>query len=98
MGVHGKIRVQGGGGAFTKNQNIGRIALKEGAWTVCRFKGRRGLGKKEGGGVFEGGDGVDTPMHTMQQVLYIKYGIFSAWPKMLWGIIWPKIVVFCSQI
>ena len=26
-----------------------------GAWTVCRFKG--GLGKKEGGDVFEGGEG-----------------------------------------
>ena len=36
--------------------------LKRGAWTVCKFKG--GLGKKEGGGVFEGG--VDTPMHTMR--------------------------------
>ena len=33
----------------------------EGAWTVCRFKG--GIGKKEGGGVFE--RGTDTPMHTM---------------------------------
>ena len=28
---------------------------KKGAWTVCRFKGRRGLGKKEGGDAFEGG-------------------------------------------
>ena len=37
---------------FTKNQYRGGIAQK-GAWTVCRFKG--GLGKKEGGGVFEGG-------------------------------------------
>ena len=31
-----------------------------GAWTVCRFKGR--LGKKEEGGIFEGGD---TLMHTV---------------------------------
>ena len=29
--------------------------LKRGAWTVCRFKGGGELGKKEGGGVFEGG-------------------------------------------
>ena len=28
--------------------------LKRGAWTVCKFKG--GLGKKEGGGVFERGE------------------------------------------
>ena len=27
--------------------------LKRGAWTVCRFK--RGLGKKEGSGIFFGG-------------------------------------------
>ena len=30
------------------------------AWTFGKF---RGLGKKEGSGVFE--DGADTPMHTM---------------------------------
>ena len=38
-----------------KNQYRGWDCLKRGggAWTVCRFiKG--GLGKKEGGGVFEG--------------------------------------------
>ena len=34
--------------------------LKRGAWTVCRFKGGGGLGKKEGGGVFEGGVGFFT--------------------------------------
>ena len=36
-----------------KNQYRGGDCLKRGAWTVCRFKG--GFGKKEGGGVFEGG-------------------------------------------
>ena len=46
-----------------KNQYRGGDCLKRGRnWTVCRFKG--GLGKKEGGGVFEGG-GIDTLMHTM---------------------------------
>ena len=29
---------------------------------VCWFNGAGGLGKNEGGGVFE--EGVDTPMHT----------------------------------
>ena len=41
-------------GRFTKSHYIGRDGLKRGAWTVCGFKGE-GLGKKEGGGVFEGG-------------------------------------------
>ena len=27
--------------------------------------GGGGIGKKEGGGVFDGGGGLDTPMHTM---------------------------------
>ena len=42
-----------------------------GAWTDYRFKGEgEGLGKKEGGNVFEGlrvvvGERGDTPMHTM---------------------------------
>ena len=50
-----------------KNQCRGGHCLKRGggggAWTVCQFKG--GLGKKEGGGVFEGGGGGDIPIHTM---------------------------------
>ena len=47
---------------MTKNQYRGGDCLKKGGgvWAVCRFKGE--LGKKEGGGDFEGG--VDTPMHT----------------------------------
>ena len=28
---------------------------KKGAWTVCKFGGGGGLGKKEGAGVFDGG-------------------------------------------
>ena len=39
----------------------GELPERQGACTVCRFKGE-GLGKKAGGGVFEE---VDTPMHTM---------------------------------
>ena len=39
---------------FTKKQYIGGDCLKSRAWTVCRFE-RVDLGKKEGGGVFEGG-------------------------------------------
>ena len=42
-------------------KTINRWTLKRGIWTVFRFKGRGvGLGKKEGGGVFDGageGDG-----------------------------------------
>ena len=42
-------------GEVTKKQYIGGNCIKKGggAWIVCRFK--RGLGKKDGGGVFEGG-------------------------------------------
>ena len=43
FGVHGKMQVLEVG--VHKNIRV--------AWTVFRFKG--GLGKKEGGGVFEGG-------------------------------------------
>ena len=47
-----------------KNQYRGR-GEGGGAWTVFRLKGGGGggLGKKEGGGVFEGR--LDIPMHTM---------------------------------
>ena len=41
-----------GGGGFTKNQYIGGIALKRG---IGQFADLRGLGKKEGGGVFKEG-------------------------------------------
>ena len=50
MGVHWKAQLLGR--EFMKNQYRGGDCLKREAWTVCRFKG--GLGKKEGGGVFEG--------------------------------------------
>ena len=63
-----------------------RDCLKRGAWTVCIFKG--GIEKKEGGGVFDGGEGgggglgliLDTPMHIMLlptcQFLSCSYHIF----------------------
>ena len=35
---------------------------KKGAWTVCQFDGE--LCEKEGGDVFEGGEEVDTTIHT----------------------------------
>ena len=52
MRVQRKIRFLG---RFTKNQYIGGgggLSIK-GAWTTWKFK--RGLGKKERGGVFEQG-------------------------------------------
>ena len=52
LGVHWKIWLLGGR-EFTKNRYRRDDCLKSGAWKVCRFKG--GLGKKRGGGVFEGG-------------------------------------------
>ena len=64
LGVHWKIWLLGGG--FTKNQYpIERWdSLKRGGGgQFTNLKGG-GLGKKEGGGVFEGGV-VDTTMHTM---------------------------------
>ena len=46
--------------------------LKRGVWTICRFKGGGGVGKKKG--VFlRGGGGVDTPMHTMYYPLLFYY-------------------------
>ena len=66
-------------GEFTKNWYKEQDCLKRGAWTVCRFKGG-GLGKKDEGGVFEGG--VDTPMHSMSLVkatlIYLK-SVGSKW-------------------
>ena len=48
----------------------------EGAWTVCRFKG--GIGKKEGGGVFEGGDWYPNahydPWRLLSNVSFYKPG------------------------
>ena len=37
----------------SRRANIEGGLPEKGAWTVCRFK--RGLGKKDGGGVFHGG-------------------------------------------
>ena len=65
-----------GGGEDSRKTDIeGGIAWKGGAWTVCKFEG--GLGKKEGGGVFEGGGGgVDIPMHAMFCVLGRQLGTY----------------------
>ena len=51
FGVYWKIRFLGR--VNEKPMQRGDLPKKGGAWTVHRFKG--GLGKKEGGGVFEGG-------------------------------------------
>ena len=62
MGVHWKIQLLPG--EFTKNRHReGGLPEMEGAWTVCRFKGR-GAWQEGLGGVFEGGC-IDTLMHTM---------------------------------
>ena len=44
MGVHSKIQ----GSSQKKKQYVGENCLKRGPWTICRFRGGRGLGKKEG--------------------------------------------------
>ena len=46
-----------------------------GAWTVCRFK--KGLGKKEGGGVFEGGGGEGGYPIAHYQMICNKKDIFK---------------------
>ena len=62
---------------------------KEGAWTVCRFKG--GAWQERGGGVFEGG-GVDTLMPTMMQ---------SSWMILVINFTYPVTtgsgIMFCSN-
>ena len=57
-----------------KNQYRGGDCLKR-AWTVCKFKGGRGLARKRGGGVFEGC--VDTPMDTMHNLMQDSIRDFS---------------------
>ena len=64
MGVHRKIRFLDG---FTKKKYIGAgggDCLRRG---FGKFAGLKGSLTKRGGGegVFEGGGGIDTPMHTM---------------------------------
>ena len=55
-----------------------RDCVKEGAWTVCRFKGRHV--KKEGMVFFE--EGSDTQMHTMLLTkLKVKGSPFLEGPK-----------------
>ena len=63
-------------GGFTKNQyRGGRLPKKGGLGLFIDLRG--GLGKKEEGGVFEGG--VETPMHTMfSSVNLLKLNSFTA--------------------
>ena len=58
MRVHWKILFLGG--EFAKNIYRGELPEREGAWTVCRLKGR--LSKEEEGGVFEGEDDTQCPL------------------------------------
>ena len=65
-----------------KNQYIGEITWKEGAWTVCKFKG--GLTKKSGCSFLgERRGGVDTPMHTMVisgiLILFVRLVLENGW-------------------
>ena len=53
-GVHWKIQFLGGGEGGTKNNYIRGKVLKKGGLDSSDSRGQ-GLGKKDGGGVFEGG-------------------------------------------
>ena len=55
----------GGGGGHEKPKERGELPKNGGAWAVCRFTGGGVLGKKVGGGAFEG-EG-DIPMHAMSR-------------------------------
>ena len=55
LGVHGKIRLLGGGPSWKTNIEVGDC-LKRGAWIVCRFKG--GLARKRGVVFLKGGEGL----------------------------------------
>ena len=76
FGVHWKIQLLRGGssqkidiqGGLSKKRVLGQFADLRGGW------GGGGLGKKEGGGVFEGGD---TPMHTMIFMSLKKIFVFK---------------------
>ena len=63
-------------GEASRKTNIeGGDCLKGGAWSVYWFKGR--LGKKKGGGVFEGGGGWDSNAHiVMAPPTLVPSGIF----------------------
>ena len=84
LGFHWKIQLLGG---FTKKQYRGGDCLKRGAWTVCQYI-RGGLGKKEGGGVFEGW--LIPPMRTMRVGQNLKKNLFfvSKITRIWWILIW----------
>ena len=59
-GVPRKTNIWGGGDCLKWGGGLGQFADL-----------RKGLGRKEGGGVFErGGGGGDTPMHTMDAMTF----------------------------
>ena len=64
------INKNGGAGGWgwegTKNQYRVGIAEKEGLGQFVDLRGGWGLGKKDGGGIFEGG--IDTPIRTMKML------------------------------
>ena len=52
-------------GVTQKKQYMGKIAWKEGAWTVSRVRGDRGLGKIKGVVFFLGGGAVLVAQFTL---------------------------------
>ena len=68
LGLHGKIRVLGRG-VHEKPIYRGDCLKREGAWTVCRFKGG-GAWQERGGGCFW--QGVETPMRTLWYAIFIN--------------------------
>ena len=74
LGLHGKIRVLGRG-VHEKPIYRGDCLKREGAWTVCRFKGGE-LGKKEGEGVFDEGLKPQCAHYDMPFLLILRLHIF----------------------
>ena len=70
LGVHWKIRLLEGGSRKTNIEGGGAFPKKGGSLDSLLILG--GLGKKEGGGVFHLGRGVDTPMHIMWLPLLLE--------------------------
>ena len=68
LGIRWKIRFLGGGG---------------GTWTVCWFKGG-GVGKKEVGGVFEGGSDTQCTLWVCEFVLSSL--LFHYWESRTWSL------------
>ena len=95
LGVHWKIGLLGG--RSQKNNIAGRDCLKRGAWTVCRFKG--GLGKNEGGGVFEEGLIPQCALWEWYKIWRETYFLFQKWQEL--GEFWSehqKVYEICTLI